>query len=124
MNKHFPSSSRGQFHSSPRFCSVIALGVLSLCAAACARGDGGEDPAEDTAASATAPLFRAGTAKAPPEKVELVFQSRVEETGDKEIVRSAVVGELDVEQRDRVARPYRYVNEASIYSEEAWSRGS
>lgn len=122
MNRHFPSS-RGQHPSSLRFCSVLSLGVLSLCAAACARGDGGGDPTEDTVASASAPLFRAGTAEAPPEKVELVFQSRVEETEGKEIVRSEVVGDIDVEQRDRVARPYRFVDEASIYSEEAWSRG-
>ena len=123
MNKHLPSS-RGHHSFRLRYCSILSLGVLSLSAAACMSGDGGEDlPAENTVASASAPLFRAGTAEAPAEKVELVFQSRVEETGDKEIVKSEVVGDIDVEQRDRVARPYRFVNEASIYSEEAWSRG-
>ncbi|MDI1444555.1 S8 family serine peptidase [Polyangium sp. 6x1] len=121
MNGHPPPSHREKYRSNLRFCSALSLGALSLCAAACEVFVGDEDPAEAIVASAAAPLVRSATA--PPEEMELVFQSRVEETEDKEIVRSEVVGELDVQQRDRVARPYRFVHEATIYSEEAWARG-
>lgn len=100
---------------------MLVFGLLSLGAAACERADS-DDVVDDSASAGSAPLIRAGGASEP-SPVELVFESRVQEREDKEIVESDVTGDLTIEQRDRVARPYRYVDEGTIYSEEAWSRG-
>jgi hypothetical protein len=123
MNSQRVSRSRGHFQFSQKLASSLVLGLLSLGVAACERADTDEDVLDDSAAAASAPLIRAGAAGGELEKVELVFESRVQETDDKEIVSSEVAGDLSVEQRARVARPYRYVDEGTIYSEEAWSRG-
>ena len=120
MNRQFASRSHEHFRSRPRFASALVLGLLSLGVAACERADSDDEMLDDSVAAASAPLIRAGSEL---EKVELVFESRVQETADKEIVLSEVAGDLSVEQRDRLARPYRYVDEGTIYSEEAWSRG-
>ncbi|UQA58961.1 S8 family serine peptidase [Polyangium aurulentum] len=120
MNGPFASRSRGPFRFGPTHASALALGLLSLGAAACVRADGDEEALDDSVAAASAPLIRTGSEL---EKVELVFESRIQHTEDDEIVKSEVTGDLTVEQRDRVARPYRYVDEGVIYSEEAWSRG-
>lgn len=54
--------------------------------------------------------------------IDLIFSSTIVESPLKEVLSSAIEGELTVEQRDRVARPYRYLGEPYIYTEEAWSR--
>lgn len=118
MNRRLPLTSRHR--PSPRFCSALALLALGLGVPACELGDADETSIELDAARA--PLVEAA-AGAPEERMELVFASMVEETDDKEIVRSEVVGEIDQDQRDRVARPYRFLDEPYVYVEEAWSRG-
>ncbi|MDI1477690.1 S8 family serine peptidase [Polyangium sp. y55x31] len=123
MHWHFFHSLRGRSRSNPTFCSVLALGVLTLGAAACEQGDPEEARLESAAAEAQAPMIAKVAASAPQEKMELVFQSRVEETAEKKVVRTDVAGELDEDQRDRVARPYRFVDEPYLYAEEAWSKG-
>ncbi|MDC3954300.1 S8 family serine peptidase [Polyangium jinanense] len=124
MHWHFLHSLRGRSRSNPTFCSALALGVLTLGAAACEQGDPEEARLEAAAAEAQAPMIAKAAVEAPQqERMELVFQSRVEETAEKKVVRTDVVGELDEDQRDRVARPYRFVDEPYLYAEEAWSKG-
>ncbi|HZF55722.1 MAG TPA: S8 family serine peptidase [Polyangiaceae bacterium] len=122
MNRHLPPPFRRQHRSSPRFCSALALFALSLGSAACEQGDKDESSIELELDEAQAPSFGAAATEAPQEKMELIFQSSVEETAEQTIVRSHVGGEIDQDQRDRVARPYRFVHEPFVYSEEAWSR--
>lgn len=122
MNRHFSFSF--PHRSSPRFCSALALLALSLGAPACELGDADEASTELGLDAAQAPLVAAAEPGATQERMELVFASRVEETDDRKIVRSEVVGEIDQDQRDRVARPYRFLDEPYVYVEEAWSRGA
>jgi hypothetical protein len=123
MNPRFPVSSRQSHAARPRYCSALSLTPLVVCLAGCEEGGTGETSFEPDSAPAAAPLFAAATAQAPAEEMELVSQSRVQETDDREVVASDVKGEVDEDIRDRVARPYRFVNDPFLCSEEAWSRG-
>jgi len=108
-------------HAGPKLCSALALLTLGLGVPACVVGDATDTADEIGLDTADAPIVALEGARAEP--MELVFSSKVVETDDKKILDSEVVGEIDENQRDRVARPYRFLDEPYIYVEEAWSRG-
>lgn len=56
------------------------------------------------------------------EVVSLVFASRTATDGAGEVTESDVFGDLSIDVRDRVARPWRFVDEETSYAEHAWVR--
>lgn len=122
MSRRTPLSPTGMLASGPRYCSVLSLGALCIGLAGCEHAVPEDPSLEPEVVADAAPVFSATAAKTAPERMELVFQSKVRQTEDGEIVASEVIGDVDQDIRDRVARPYRFVDDPFLYSEEAWSR--
>ena len=101
---------------------MLSLGALCIGLAGCEHAVAEDPSLEPEVVADAAPVFSATAAKTAPERMELVFQSKVRQTEDGEIVASEVIGDVDQDIRDRVARPYRFVDDPFLYSEEAWSR--
>jgi hypothetical protein len=122
MKRHFPPSFIGRYRMTPRIFRALGLVALSF-GAGCYSDGPDEASTESDVGSSPAPM-RVTDAKGAIEEdaLEVVIDSRVEQTADRKLLRSEVVGEIDEDQRDRVARPYRFVHEPYLYSEEAWSR--
>jgi len=100
-----------------RYCSVLALGLTSLGLAACENGDVGAIPSTELA-----PLVQEADARTQPERMELVFESRVAVSDENEIVDSDVAGELDQAERERVAGQLREARALQIAQQRELAR--
>lgn len=123
MARSFQPPSRARLTSGLRYCSALSLGILGLSAGGCDHRAPDEAADVEEVQSAPVPIVAARGPDARPEGMEVVFSSWTREGDDREVLDSQVEGELSIEERDRVARPYRFVNEGVLYAEEAWSKG-